>query len=94
MILFVDNESVWAALTMGASRNTAALFLVCLHWATAAQYDIAIQTERIPTQMNPADVPSRAGQLFFDTEPSEDLASLYELFAICDCSRALSQHAT
>ena len=63
-------------------------------WAIAAQSDIALLTGGVPTQVNPADVPSRPGRLSFHTEPSEDLAPLNELFSICDFPWVLSQHAT
>ena len=83
-ILFADNEAACAALTRGISRNEAALLLGFSLLAAAAQYDIAIWTKRVPTQVNPADVPSRAGELSFNAEPNDDLASLDELFPICD----------
>ena len=73
VILFLDNEAACAALTKWASRSKASLLLVYSHWAIAAPYDIAIWTGRVPTQVNPADVPPRSGQLSFNTELSEDL---------------------
>ena len=76
---FVDNEADCAASTKGISRNTAPLILVYSLTAKAAQYDKAVWTERVPTQVNPADLPSRGRQLSFATEPSEDLATLGEL---------------
>ena len=57
--LFVDNEAACAAAATGVSRSKAALMLVFSLWAIAAQYDSALWTERVPTQVNPADIPSR-----------------------------------
>ena len=62
-------------------------------WAIAAQYNIALWTERVPTQEYPADVPSRAGQLSFDTELRGDMAPPKELSAICDFAWAPPQPA-
>ena len=89
MILFVDNEAARAALTEGTSRNKAVPSAVYSLRAIAAQYDIAILPERVPTPEHSADVPSSAGQLSFNAWPSDDLASLYELSPICDFSWAL-----
>ena len=92
-ILFVGKGAARAALTKDISRNKAAFSLVFSLRVIAAQYDIAIRTERVPTRVNPADEPFRAGELSLDAEPSDDLASLDALFPICDFSRALPQHA-
>ena len=75
MILFVDNEAARAALTKGVSRSKAALLLVYSLRAIPAQYDIAVWTEGVPTQVNPADAPSREEQLSFDTELERDMAA-------------------
>ena len=57
----------------------------------AAQYDIAIWADEVLAQVNPADAPSRAGGLSSSAEPSDDVASLGELFPYAiSCGRFLS----
>ena len=94
MTLFVDKEAACAALAEGISRKNAALMLIYSLRAIAAHYDIALGTERVPTEVNPADAPSGDGQLSFTTEPSENLATLHALFSICDLSWVLPQHTS
>ena len=91
-LIFVDNAASGAAFAEGISKNKAALMLVCLLWAIAAHYDIAIWAGGVPTQVNPSDLLSRDGKFSFAAAPHEDLATLGELFSICDRSSALFQH--
>ena len=56
-ILSVGNEAAGAAPTKGASKNRLALALVYTLWSVAACYDIAFWIERVPTKLNPADLP-------------------------------------
>ena len=91
MILSVDNEAAIAALTKGVTLSKAALLSVYLFWVLATQYHVAIWAERAPTRVNPADAPSREGQLFSDAGLKEDMAPFTELFAICDLLWVLPQ---
>ena len=91
VILFVDNEAACAALTTGTSRVRGALLLVYALYAIAAEHDIALWTERVPTDVNPADLPSRNKELPFSTQPSVELASLTDLLSSYDFSWVLLQ---
>ena len=64
---FLGNEAACAAPTRGITRNKSALMLARPLWAIDSQYDIAIWTERVPTQVNPAGLPPRGTQLSFTT---------------------------
>ena len=90
-ILFVDNEAACAALTTGTSKVPGALLLVYALWAIAAERDIGLWTERVPTGVNPADLPSRGEELSFPTEPAIGLASLRDLLSSYDFARVLLQ---
>ena len=90
-ILFVDNEAACAALTTGTSKVPGALLLVYALWAIAAEHDVALWTERVPTGVNPADLPSRNKELSFSTQPSVELAALSELLSAYDFSWVLLQ---
>ena len=90
-ILFVDNEAACAALTTGTSRVPGALLLVYALWAIAAEHDIGLWTERVPTGVNPADLPSRSKGLPFPTQPSVELASLTDILSAYDFSWVLLQ---
>ena len=90
-ILFVDNEAACAALTTRTSRVPGALLLVYAPWAIAAEQDIGLWTERVPTGVHPADLPSRGEELSFLTEPAVDLAALQDLLSAYDFSRVLLQ---
>ena len=89
----MNNEAARAALTEGVSRIRSALQLGYALWEIAAQYDIAIWTGRAPTQVNPAGVLPREGQLSIETELREALAPLKEIFATCDFSWEPPQRA-
>ena len=91
VILFVDNEAACAALTTGTSKVPGALLLVYALYAMAAEHDIALWTERVPTGVNPADLPSRHRELSFTTQPSVVLASLEDLLSAYDFSWVLLQ---
>ena len=84
VILFADSEDDCAALTDGAAKNKIDLALVYPLWAIAAQYDIGVWTERVPTSVNPAGHPPRGRELTCATEPRQDLASINGLAPKCD----------
>ena len=87
----MDNEAACAALTTGTSRVPAALLLVYAPWAMAAEHDIELWTERVPTGVNPADLPSRSKELSSPTEPTMELASVKDLLSSNDFARKLFQ---
>ena len=91
VILFVDNEAACAALTTGTSKVSGALLLVYALYAMAAEHDISLWTERVPTGVNPADLPSRNKELSFSTQPSVELASLADILSAYDFSWVLLQ---
>ena len=68
-----------------------ALLLVYVLWAIAAEHDIALWTERVPTGVNTADLSSCNKEPSFPTQISEELASLKDLLSPYDFSRVLLQ---
>ena len=58
-----------------------------------AQRDIGLWTERVPTEVNPADLPSRDRGRSFETEPVEELASLSDILPAYDFSWVALQRA-
>ena len=84
--LVVDNEAACAALTKGTAKNNGALVLVFAFQAVAAQRDVGLWAERAPTEANPADVPPRGRDLFFETELARELASFKDALPIYDFS--------
>ena len=77
----------------GAAKNPGALLRVYALWAVAAQRDVGLWTERVPTDVNPADLPSRDRELSPETEPANELAPLSGLLSTFDCSWVLLQRA-
>ena len=59
----------------------------------SAQRDIGLWTERVPTEVNPADLPSRDRELSFETEPVKELASLSDILPTYDFSWVTLQRA-
>ena len=53
-IFFVDNEAACAALTTGTSKVPGSLLSLYALWAIAAERDVGLLTERVPTGGNPA----------------------------------------
>ena len=58
-----------------------------------AQRDIGLWTERVPTEVNSADLPSRDRELSFETEPVKELASLSDILPTYDFSWVALQRA-
>ena len=82
----MDNEAACVALAEGTAKNAGAFLLVYAPWAIAAQRDIGLWAERVPTEVNPADFPPRDRDLFFETEPAQGLLSPKAILSICDFS--------
>ena len=59
IIVFVDNDAARHALIRGASPSGPSAVLVSLFWANEARLGSFCWVERVPTQSNPADGPSR-----------------------------------
>ena len=57
----------------------------------AAEHDIQLLKERVPTGVNPAGLPSRDKELSFPTEPAVGLASLKDLLSPYDFTWVLFQ---
>ena len=77
----------------GAAKKKGALLLVFALWAIAAQRDIGLWTERVPTDVNPADALSRDRDLFFRTEPARELVAPKDILFIYDFSWKVLQRA-
>ena len=48
----------------------------------AARYDGAILMEGLPSNLDPADLPSRERKLPFDAEPKDELSRQEEIYAL------------
>jgi hypothetical protein len=59
VLLMIDSESVLGALVKGYSDREDMCYLVGIFWSTAALLDTTIYLDRISTDANPADDPSR-----------------------------------
>ena len=59
VILFVDAEAVEGGLVKGYSSRGDICELLGLFWALVRSLDLLIYIDRVPTDMNPADAPSR-----------------------------------
>ena len=67
VILFAGNEAACVALTKGARKDAIASMLISTLWAIAPQSDVAVFTERVPSKVNPAGLPSRDEEISFPT---------------------------
>ena len=59
VLLFVDAEAVEGALVKGYSSREDICELLGLFWALVRSLDVLVYIDRVPTDMNPADAPSR-----------------------------------
>jgi len=59
VILFVDNEAAKEAIIKGTSSSRASAKLVTNFWRRAAEAELYLWVERVPSAANPADAPSR-----------------------------------
>ena len=59
VLLFIDNDAARYAVIKGTSENSAANEILQDIWELAAEWDISIWAERLPSKANPADGPSR-----------------------------------
>ena len=58
---YVDNNATLAALTRGASRARPVNVIIRDIWTFVAENDWFVWWERVPTEVNPVDLPSRTG---------------------------------
>ena len=80
-------------LFLWATKLPAQLLRPAQRKTPAAQRDIGLWTERVPTEVNPADLPSRDRELSFETEPVKELASLSDILPTYDFSWVTLQRA-
>ena len=59
VLLFVDSESVEAAIVKGASSADDLSGLIDAIWRTAVKDEVHVYVDRVPTDANPSDGPSR-----------------------------------
>ena len=59
ILLFIDNDAARHALVKGKSANAASYRILHQFWEFAAEHEMMIWIERVPTKSNPADGPSR-----------------------------------
>ena len=78
-------------LTKDAAKDKVALMPVYRMWAEAVWCDVVAWVARVIPKLHPADLPSRAQELPFETEPQVEIASLDELYFCCDMRRLLQR---
>ena len=59
VLSFIDNDAARHALVKGKSANAASDRILHQFWEFAAEHEMMIWIERVPTKSNPADGPSR-----------------------------------
>jgi hypothetical protein len=59
LLIFVDAEAIQGAVIKGYSGRADICELVGLFWAIVRELDVLVYIDRVPTDMNPADLPSR-----------------------------------
>ena len=59
VIMFVDNDAAKEAIIKGTSASSASAKLVTNLWCRAAEAELYVWVERVPSSANPADAPSR-----------------------------------
>ena len=83
------DEAACSALTKGAARDNVALVLAFALRDVAGEYDIALWVEGVRTQLNKADLPTRAQEISLEREPQAGIASLNELYCFRDSPQML-----
>ena len=81
LTLYIDADAVLAALVKGYSSREDICELIGVFWNLCAKYSVAVYLERVPTDANPADGPSRGwcgdlearGAVWDLSRPSADL---------------------
>ena len=59
LILFVDNDGARGSLIKGVSTSRPSARIVNWFWHTAAENELYVWVDRVPSKSNPADAPSR-----------------------------------
>ena len=86
ILLFLDNNAAAGALIKGSSRILVALAMIESFWGYLAQVAATCWVERVASQANPADAPSRGEALFRKPQVEGELASLTRVLQLCQVS--------
>ena len=76
ILLFLDNNAAAGALIKGSSRILVVLAMIESFWGCLAQLAATCWVERVASEANPADAPSRGQALFRKPQVEGDLTSL------------------
>ena len=79
--VYVDNNNVLAAVTRGDSNRDIVAILVSKLWDTLQRFSICAWFSRVPSKLNPADLPTRGRRVPFATRNRTSFSSLPQLFS-------------
>ena len=80
--IYMDNNNCLSAMTRGDSNTEAIAILVGRIWGTLQRYHISAWFSRIPSKLNPADLPTRNKRLPFSALKKGSFNSLSFLFRL------------
>ena len=80
--IFVDNNAVLGALVKGTSRVLVARRFISTFWWIVSMFSISVWFERVASEWNCADAPSRNVRLPFPTRHDDPFGSLEEFLSI------------
>ena len=80
--IYMDNNNCLSAMTRGDSNTEAVAILVGRIWGTLQRYHISAWFSRIPSKLNPADLPTRDKRLPFSAKTKGSFNSLSFLFRL------------
>ena len=82
ILLFLDNNAASGALIKGSSRVLVVLAMIESFWGRMAQLAASCWVERVASDANPADAPSRGKPLFRDPHVEGELAPLTKVLQL------------
>ena len=85
-MLFMDNNAASGALIKGSSRVLIVLATIESFWGCMARLSASCWVERVASDANPADAPSRGDPLFREPQVKGDLLPLAKVLQTCQIS--------
>ena len=86
IMLFLDNNAASGALIKGSSRVLIVLAMIESFWGCLARLSASCWVERVASEANPADAPSRGDPLFREPQVKADLLPLTKILQTCQIS--------
>ena len=85
-MLFLDNNAAPGALIKGSSRVLIVLAMIEGFWGCMARLSASRWAERVASDANPADAPSRGDPLFREPQVKAELLPLTKVLQTCQIS--------